>query len=108
MSFVMASPIGVVAFVENGRASDTFSALVHQACQDQKILPPVLRLEFDTVRYRLFRSAAKGTAGSASRCWWLRSMPTNQTIEYVCMPQMHLPMAMHCRLSNGRPIHQVM
>lgn len=49
-----------VVFVESGEPSDTLKQLVHQICQDQCLLPPVLPLEYVNVRYRLHQHASEG------------------------------------------------
>lgn len=56
----MLSASTTVAFVESGEPFDTLKQLVHQSCQDQRLLLPVLPLEYENVFYRLHQSASEG------------------------------------------------
>ena len=50
----------IVVFVESGEAFDTLKQLVHQVCQDQCLMLPVLPLEYESVHYLLHQSASEG------------------------------------------------
>lgn len=50
----------VVAFVESGEPGETLRQLVQQVCQYQCLMPPVMPVEYENVRYWLHQSAGIG------------------------------------------------
>ena len=60
----------IVVFVESGETCETLKLLVHQICQGQCLMPPVLPLEYENIRYWLHHSATEGETQQV--CKWQR------------------------------------
>ncbi|KAL3138717.1 hypothetical protein ABBQ32_006471 [Trebouxia sp. C0010 RCD-2024] len=78
----MARVPATVVFVQSGEPGDTLKQLVHQICQDQCLLPPLLPLEYENIRYRLHHSASADASpdGDALQAFEWASNPPGMVV----------------------------
>ena len=75
-----------VVFVESGETGETLKQLVHQICQDQCLIPPVLPLEYENIRYWLHHFATEGETQQV--CKWQRvTQRCNELPTCRCLPR---------------------
>lgn len=99
----MARVPATVVFVQSGEPGDTLKQLVHQICQDQCLLPPLLPLEYENIRYRLHHSASAGKTQ-----YVFQSFTCYLMYDEFYTFQMPPPMATLCKHLSGRPTLQVL